>query len=377
MDALDTGLDLEMPGDTVWRGSLTKHSVSTNLVKVSTITTRARKVLEFIERASKIPVSKKESERDLPEDRNLNKRLAQDSIVLAKNEGSLLPIPETFKGKLALIGSHMKDSSVNSSGATALEPYYTIHPFEAIKGKLGPEVEIAYEIGAFAHKMMPLFDGRSVANLHLRLFNQAPWATPEATLVGNIDMRKTFFQLLDYVNPDLNNDLFYAQMEGDFTPDESGEWEFAVAVHGIARLYLDDELVIDQFTKQERGDSFFGRGSVEKKAVYVVEADKTYRLRLDFGNAAQSPLDSKANGDIEFQAGGARLGGCRKLAPEEATERAVAAAVDADYAIICTGLSVSDFCHNRCLPSLPKVTVPSANGRPRASTVNQWISRRM
>lgn len=177
MDALDTGLDLEMPGDTVWRGSLTKHSVSTNLVKVSTITTRARKVLEFIERASKIPVSKKESERDLPEDRNLNKRLAQDSIVLAKNEGSLLPIPETFKGKLALIGSHMKDSSVNSSGATALEPYYTIHPFEAIKGKLGPEVEIAYEIGAFAHK--------DDAPLRRAISRQPPSKTVQSGAVGN------------------------------------------------------------------------------------------------------------------------------------------------------------------------------------------------
>lgn len=168
-----------MPGATVCRGSLTKLAVGANLVKASTVDKRVSKVLEFVDRARRIPVSKTETERNLPQDRDLNRRLAQNDIVLLKNDESILPIPKTGLRKVALIGSQIKDSSVNSSGATALEPYYTIHPYEAIKCKLEPGTKCAYEVGAYLHKMMPLLDERLANKMQLRLFNEASWAAAE------------------------------------------------------------------------------------------------------------------------------------------------------------------------------------------------------
>lgn len=340
-----------MPGETMCRGSLAKLALSSNLIKSSTLDTRAAKVLSFIQRAKQIPVAAVEGERNFPEDQDLNKRLAQNSIVLLKNEQSVLPVPRTGVKKIALIGSHMKDSSVNSSGATALEPYYTIHPYEAIRDKLHPDTECVYQVGAYSHKMMPLLNGRLVDGMQLRLFNGAPWVASDMLppAVGEISMSKSFFQLLDYVNPDLNKDTFFGLLEGNFTPDESGEWEFGLAVYGIARFYLDNNLVIDQFRDQQRGDSFFRRGTVEKKGTLVLDAGQAYKLRIEFGNASQSPLSDNANGSVDFGGGGARLGGCRKLTPKESIDHAVHAAKDSDYAVICTGLSVSlvpiSLCH--------------------------------
>ena len=84
--------------------------------------------------------------------------------------------------KIALIGSHMKNPAIFGGGSAALEPYYSVSLFDAIKSKLGPDVEITYEIGAYAHKMLPLID-RLMANASITFFN-SPLTSTTKTPVG-------------------------------------------------------------------------------------------------------------------------------------------------------------------------------------------------
>jgi beta-glucosidase len=173
IEAITAGLDLEMPGGTLFRGKLAELAVSSNALKQSVIDKRALRVLEFVKQASQVEVSDRERELNRPEDRELNRRLAQNSIVLLKNEQHILPLCGPIP-KIALIGSHMKDVSTYATGATALEPYYSVHPFDAIVERLSREVECRYEMGAYTHKMLPLLGERLIGNLNLDLFNEPP-----------------------------------------------------------------------------------------------------------------------------------------------------------------------------------------------------------
>ncbi|KAI5456496.1 putative beta-glucosidase H [Mariannaea sp. PMI_226] len=335
--ALNAGLDLEMPGKTEVRGKLAELAVATRLVSRSILDERAYRVLQFIHQATLTPVSTKEQERDMPEDRKLNRALAQSSVVLLKNDHSILPIPKTLK-RIALIGSHMKDAAVHSTGATALEPYYTVHPFDAINEKLPADVHISYEIGAYTHKLLPILDNKLAGNIQLRLYND-PHSVVDRKVIDCIPMRKAFFQLLDYVNSGLNQQIFYGQLLADLRPNTAGLWQFGLAVHGTAKLFLDDELVIDNATAQTPGTTFFNKGTVEETGARQLEAGKTYQVRVEFGSASTSFMVAKEDSSVAFNGGGLRLGTIQSIAPEDAIERAVKAANQADYAVICTGLN--------------------------------------
>src|ERR1700709_1972096 len=129
--AINAGLDLEMPGKSRHRGPAVEFALSSRLIKQSTLDQRARRVLQFVNYASRLNLSSEESERDFPEDRALNREVCASSIVLLKNDKKVLPLPKKMK-KIALIGSHMKNPSITGGGSASLEPYYSVTLFDAI-----------------------------------------------------------------------------------------------------------------------------------------------------------------------------------------------------------------------------------------------------
>jgi beta-glucosidase len=342
--AINVGLDLEMPGKTRHRGPAVEFALSSRLIKQSTLDKRARRVLQFVNHASKLNLPTEEGERNLSEDRALNRELCASSIVLLKNDKKILPLPKKMK-KIALIGSHMKNPAIFGGGSAALEPYYSVSLFDAIKEKLGPDVEITYEIGAYAHKMLPLID-RLMTNASITFFN-SPLTSATKAPVGKVPLAKTFFQLMDYKNPKLNFELFYASVEADFTPDITATWEFGMTVYGTANFYINDELIIDLTKTQRPGTAFFSKGTAEEFGTKDLIAGTTYKLRIDFGSASTSTM--KNLGVVSFGGGGARLGACPKVDVEETIENAANAAKEADFAVLCTGLNV---CTNITTPNI-------------------------
>jgi beta-glucosidase len=332
--AINAGLNLEMPGKTRYRGAAVEFEISARRIKQSVLNQRARRVLQFVNHASQLNLSPTEGERDFPEDRALNREVCASSIVLLKNDIKTLPLPKQIK-KIALIGSHMKIPSLTGGGSASLEPYYTVTLFDAIKEKLGPDVEIMYEVGAYAHKMLPLID-RQLSNAAIHFFNQ-PSSDKSRLTVGMEPLYKTNFQLMDYKNPKLKFQLFYASIEADFEPDISGVWEFGLTCCGSANFYIDDELIIENSTNQRPGTSFFGKGTAEEFGIKEVVAGKIYKLRIDFGSAATSTI--MGIGTVSFGGGGARLGACPIVNVQESIQKAARIAAEADYAVLCTGLN--------------------------------------
>ena len=120
-------------------------------------------------------------------------------------------------------------------------------------------------------------------------------------------------------------------------PDATGIWDFGLTVFGSANLYVDDDMIIDNTTKQCRGTAFFGKGTTEKTGAKEMEAGKTCKIRIEFGSANTSTMETM--GMVNFGGGATHLGACLRLSREQMVERAVQAAKDAEYTVICTGLS--------------------------------------
>lgn len=93
-EALNAGLDLEMPGPSEWRGKRIAAALGVGKIRTKDINESAASVLKLVERCSRadIPEGGHESVLDSEEDRRVLRTLAAESIVLLKNEREVLPL---------------------------------------------------------------------------------------------------------------------------------------------------------------------------------------------------------------------------------------------------------------------------------------------
>lgn len=203
-----------------------------------------------------------------------------------------------------------------------------------------------YSLGVSSHKDLPLL-GKNLRTLPgekgvtFRAFIDPPSVEiREAVDEFRLDTTSLFFA--DYYHPSIQEELWWAEIEGIFTPDQDGDYDFGLTVYGTATLFIEGHLIIDNETNQQPGDSFFGSGTIEEIGTTNLKAGKDYMLRILFASAPTSKL-SRA-GETSFRGGGIRLGGARKITEDVEIQAAVHIAAQVDQVVICAGLNVTTLC---------------------------------
>lgn len=106
----------------------------------------------------------------------------------------------------------------------------------------------------------------------------------------------------------------------------------------VPQLYVDGNLVIDNWTRQRRGDAFFGVGSAEERGFYQLEANKAHDILVDFVNV-RGPADGDEDETLMDSNPGVSLGGAEVRDPDQMLQDAVQLAKEADVAIVVVGLN--------------------------------------
>ncbi|KAH8809202.1 glycoside hydrolase superfamily [Xylogone sp. PMI_703] len=358
--AMKAGLDLEMPGPSKWRGQLITHSLMAKTLSPVTLDERVRNILNLISRVGQtgVPQNAPEGSRDVPETAALLRKIAGESVVLLKNERNVLPLNKTKT--VAVIGPNAKMAAYCGGGSASLLPYYTVTPFDGISSKTGPS-NIRYSVGCYSHQMLPLLgpslrtaDGK--VGVTFKAFTD-PASVSDRVPVDELHLSDTYMYLVDYYHPKLTEDLYWAEVEGWFEPEEDGEYEFGLTVFGTGKLYLDDEMLIDNETVQRSGGSFFNVGTVEETGIKRLEKGKKYRVKVEYASGVTSKL-SNEDGVVTFGGGGIRIGGARVINAEEEIENAVKLAKEVDQVVLCVGLNQDweQEGHDRHHMSLPGLT---------------------
>ncbi|CEJ61271.1 Putative Beta-glucosidase-related glycosidase [Penicillium brasilianum] len=338
-DAINAGLDIEMPGKTRWRGEALAHAVSSNKVPQFKLDERVRNVLNLVNRvdAAGIPEGAEEKALNRPEDQALMRRAAAESVVLLKNEGDALPLKKD--GSVLVIGPNAKIASYCGGGSASLAPYYTVSPFDGVAAK--SQGEVKYVQGVYSHKELPLLgpllkteDGKT--GFTFKVYNE-PHGAEDRTLVDELHLVSSMGFLMDYINPKIKSMTFYVDMEGYFTPEEDGLYDFGVTVVGTGRLLVDGEVVVDNTKNQKQGSAFFGTATIEELGVKELKAGQTYKIVFEFGSAPTSDLDTR--GIVVFGPGGFRFGATRRVSQDELISKAVEQAKEAEQVIIFAGLT--------------------------------------
>ena len=320
--SVEAGLDLEMPGPARQRGEKLLAAIRSGAVSPESVRDSAQRVLQLIARvgAFENPDIPEEQAIDRPDHRVLIRQAGAEGIVLLKNEG-LLPLDRGKLEKIAVIGPNAKTAQIMGGGSAQLNAHYRVSPFDGIFAGAGEEVELAHELGCANYKMLPLLP----QTLSVDYFN-SPDLSGE--VVHRAETEGSEIMWLQQVAPDVDRAQFSARLMTRFTPTEDGDYHFGLASAGRSRLFVDDQLLVDNWDDWEPGDTYFGGGSAEARGVKQLEAGRTYDLKVEY-----AAIDSGSFGIRALRLGASRLPG------EDALQRAVQLAAESDVAVLFVGLS--------------------------------------
>lgn len=159
-EAINAGLDLEMPGPTDWRGKRLSIAVNCRKVPKATVNESVRNVLNLINKVRGGESHNDSPASNTPEQRALIRQLVAEGIVLLKNNRQQLPIKNPDKVRFGLIGDHVKNPALCGGGSAEVEPYYSVTPYNAIVEVVGEE-NVSYAAGChcefFMHPLLTLF----------------------------------------------------------------------------------------------------------------------------------------------------------------------------------------------------------------------------
>ncbi|KAF8500930.1 beta-glucosidase [Russula emetica] len=349
--AINAGLDLEMPGLNKWRTfEKVERSIVARKVAVHTIKERAKKVLELVQKCAReapelLDGDGQEHTRDTEEDKSLMRKIAGESITLLKNQGAVLPLQAHRLKKIAIVGGNAKGLVYSGGGSAALKPSYFVSPYEGIVNALPKGVQVTYSEGASAFKVMPSLDldivtstGRRgwLGTWHRHESDDSMIVVEEPVQTRVIDETRILLDL-SALKDDITR-KWTLRLRGQLVPREKDMiFEFGLIVAGRAKLWVDDKLVIDNWTRQRRGWEFFGCGTLEERGTVQLVAHKSHSIYVEFCNV-RGPADGDED-EIVMMTAGVRLGGAEVQDPEERLESAVELAKDVDAVIAVVGLN--------------------------------------
>ncbi|KAI0697103.1 beta-glucosidase [Cerioporus squamosus] len=354
--AINAGLDLEMPGTNKWRTlNLMNRSIESRKITKRTVKERAAKVLELVQRCAAAAPEVLDGDRveqtgDRQSGREIMTKVASESIVLLKNEGGVLPLKPKEQGlkKIAIVGGNAKATVLSGGGSAALKPSFFVTPYEGIVSALGEvasDVEITYSEGARAYMQMPTLENEILTEdgkpgwmgyFHSHEDNDSMTPLDAVTATRYIDETRVF--LSDDYPRELTK-RFTLRLRGFLKPREKDtDFEFGLLSAGRAKLFIDDQLVIDNWTKQTRGQAFFNCGSTEETGVFKLKAGVKHKVFVEFCNV-RAPADDDPVEALMDANGGVRLGGAEVQHPDELMATAVKLAEEADAVIAVVGLN--------------------------------------
>ncbi|MEZ4990361.1 MAG: glycoside hydrolase family 3 C-terminal domain-containing protein [Saprospiraceae bacterium] len=301
--------------------------------------------------------------------RQLAKQAALASMVLLKNEQQTLPLKKNISS-IALIGKDAVEARLGGYSGPGNRP---VSILAGLKDKVGKTCTINYAPGCgresvdfvtipaeyFYHEN----NSRKEAGLQGDYFNNITFeGTPALSRIDrNINFGWTLF------SPDqekINYDFYSVKWTGQLLAPETGDFEIGLEGNDGYRLYLNDELIIDNWQKQS-----FHRIT----ETYHFEKGKTYDIKVVFYEPVGN-VKLKLIWNV----------GINATWQEEISE-AVAMAQKSDVAVIVAGIEEGEF-RDRAYLSLPGhqeelIRQIAATGKPvvvvliggSAVTMSNWI----
>ena len=330
-DAVEAGLDMEMPGPATQFGARLVDAVRSGTVAEAAVDDAARRMLGLILRALD---QTGPGEVNTPAHGEIARQVAEDAIVLLKNEGGILPLDTGRHRRIAVIGPNADEAIIQGSGSAHAIPFREVTPLDGLRALLGDSATLVHEPGVDNEPAVPLVDRRMLSTapdratmgLKARYYASADASGPVVRESIEAYLHKFGFPR-DVAPPE--RAAFSVRWQGYFWPERTGLHDFIVEYAArpgtYAEVRIDGAPVAGHRGEVEKFDQFEVVKMARGKGGIHLEAGRSYRIDIDYGTESDRIRIFRV--------------GVRK--PPGSMADAVAAARDADLAIVFVGVSRS------------------------------------
>jgi beta-glucosidase len=276
--AANGGLDLEMPNATFMNSETLLAAIKDGKLSVATLDDKVRRILsKAIEFGF---LDQPQTDTGIPtysqEGRQVALEVARGSMVLLKNSGNLLPLDENKLKTIAVIGPDAYPAVVSGGGSAETKPFNAVSYLEGISNRLGTKVKVLYAVD------VPVLD---------EVFENSEFVTApggESGLKGEYFSNQELKGAPALVRTDKHVhfdwgegsfasgepvDHFSIRWTGYFVPKESGDYKFFTSADDGVRLYVGDQIAIDDWQSHSQ--------TLDTAARHL-EAGQAYKIRLEY-----------------------------------------------------------------------------------------------
>jgi beta-glucosidase len=272
------GLDLEMPSPTLMNRDALLPAINQGNLAIAILDDKVRRILRvaiefgFFDQPqtdTAIPAYSQEG-------RQVALEMARGSIVLLKNSGNLLPLDASKLKTVAILGPDAYPAVISGGGSAESKPFNSVSYLEGISNRLGTKVNVLYGVD------VPVLD---------EVFENSDFVTSPG---GEPGLKAEYFSNQDLKGPpalartdrhvhfdwgegsfaaDEPIDHFSVRWTGYFVPKESGDYQFFTSADDGVRLFIDDQIGIDDWTPHSQTMDTVARH---------LEGGKPYKIRLEY-----------------------------------------------------------------------------------------------
>jgi beta-glucosidase len=197
-------------------------------------------------------------------------------------------------------------------------PHHTVTPLDGIRAAFDGEVTFAR--GTVPYSMLPAIPERLIpSGIEVDFF---PNLDCQGQPVAHQRLDRASHRWIG--NVPVRAERFSARLRFTFRPDQDGDWTLGLVAAGRARMFVDEQLVIDSWETFEPAGFFFGMGSKERTAKVAMRAGEARSVIVEYRAATTFAAAVHI--------------GCITPISDDPIAEAVAAARAADAAVLVVGL---------------------------------------
>ena len=284
--AANGGLDLEMPSSTFMNRDALLPALKDSKVSEATIDDKVRRILR---KAIEFGLfDQPQTDIGIPtysqEGRQVALEVARGSMVLLKNSGNLLPLDENKVKTIAVIGSDAYPAVVGGGGSAETKPFNAVSYLEGISNRLGTKARVLYAVDlppldeVFESSEFVTSPGGETGLKGEYFSNEELKGTPALVRTDkhiHFDWGEGSFSAGEPV------DHFAIRWTGYFVPKESGDYKFYTSADDGVRLYVGDEIAIDDWQPHAQTLDI---------ATRHLEGGQAYKIRLEYFESVGSAI---------------------------------------------------------------------------------------
>jgi beta-glucosidase len=284
LNAAQAGTDLDMMGYQM-NSTILKPYLDSGELSAATIDDKVRRILKQIylfKFDSKTPSTVHDMNSTTSNQVALN--AARESIVLLKNQGSLLPLDAKKVKTIAVVGDLAKYAPPTGFGSANVLASNYISELSGLK-QAAPNAKVEFIDGLSLDPTASLWTstdktGNSTQGLKTEFFTNTNWSGDAATTRtdAHVNLDWSSDSNLPVNGDTANTSIRYS---GKITPTQSGEQVFKVRADGAVRLYVNGQKIIDNGD----GEHLIGNHIPPTIPVYAklkLEAGKAYDVKLEY-----------------------------------------------------------------------------------------------